>query len=42
MSALIAHLRSFNRKERFVLLSDALGRERLGDDFRTDLGTVSA
>lgn len=38
MSDLIGHLRSFNRKERFILLSDALGKERLGDDFRTRLG----
>ena len=38
MSELIEHLRSFNRKERFILLSDALGRERLGDSFRRRLG----
>ena len=38
MSDLIGHLRSFNRKERFILLSDALGREYLGEDFRQRLG----
>ena len=38
MSNLIQHLRSFNRKERFILLSEALGRHRLGDGFRTRLG----
>ena len=38
MSDLIRHLRSFNRKERFILLSDALGKERLADDFRTRVG----
>lgn len=38
MSDLVGHLRSFNRKERFILLSDALGRERLGEDFRNRLG----
>ena len=38
MPSLVDHLRSFNRKERFILLSDALGRERLGEGFRTRLG----
>ena len=38
MSDLIHHLRSFNRKERFILLSDALGRDTLGDAFRERLG----
>ena len=38
MLNLIEHLRSFNRKERFILLTEALGRERLGEDFRRRLG----
>ena len=38
MSALIDHLRSFNRKERFILLSEALGRDHLGEGFRRRLG----
>ena len=37
MSTLIEHLRSFNRKERFILLSHALGRDRLGEGFRSRL-----
>ena len=40
MSDLVKHLQSFTRKERFVLLSEALGREHLGDGFRTPLGDV--
>ena len=38
MSDLIDHLRSFNRKERFILLREALGRDTLGDAFRRRLG----
>ena len=38
MSELIEHLRSFNRKERFILLREALGRDALGDAFRRRLG----
>ena len=38
MSELIGHLRSFNRKERFILLREALGRDTLGDAFRRRLG----
>ena len=38
MSDLIKHLRSFNRKERFILLREALGTDRLGDAFRRQLG----
>ena len=38
MSDLIEHLRSFNRKERFILLREALGGDRLGDAFRRRLG----
>ena len=38
MSALIEHLRSFNRKERFILLREALGSDTLGDAFRRRLG----
>ena len=38
MSDLIEHLRSFNRKERFILLREALGGDRLGDTFRKRLG----
>lgn len=41
MSDLIEHLRSFNRKERFILFSDALGRERLGEGFRMRLGEAT-
>ena len=37
MSDLIDHLRSFNRKERFILLREALGRDTLGDAFRRRL-----
>ena len=40
MSQLIEHLRSFNRKERFILLREALGTDALGDDFRTRLGDL--
>ena len=40
MSDLVEHLRSFNRKERFILLREALGRDTLGDAFRTWLGAV--
>ena len=38
MSDLIDHLRSFNRKERFILLREAFGRDTLGDAFRRRLG----
>ena len=38
MSDLIEHLRSFNRKERFILLREALGSDTLGDAFRERLG----
>ena len=40
MSDLITHLRSFNRKERFILLQEALGADTfcLDDDFRKRLG----
>ena len=38
MSELIEHLRSFNRKERFILLREALDRDALGDAFRRRLG----
>ncbi|MYD65331.1 MAG: hypothetical protein F4X26_05020 [Chloroflexi bacterium] len=38
MSDLVSHLRSFNRKERFILLSEALGRDILGGAFRGRLG----
>ena len=38
MSELIEHLRSFNRKERFILLREALGRDTLGGAFRSRLG----
>lgn len=38
MSDLIKHLRSLNRKERFILLSEALGRDTLSDAFRECLG----
>ena len=38
MSELIEQLRSFNRKERFILLREALGRDALGDAFRRRLG----
>ena len=38
MSDLIEHLRSFNRKERFILLREALGSDRVGDAFRKRLG----
>ena len=38
MSELIEHLRSFNRKERFILLREALGRDTLSDAFRRRLG----
>ena len=38
MSELIEHLRSFNRKERFILLREALGSDALGDAFRRRLG----
>lgn len=39
MSRLIEHLRSFNRKERFILLEKALGSHtfRLSDKFRDEL-----
>ena len=39
MSALVEHLRSFNRKERFILLREALGDHTflLDDDFRRRL-----
>ena len=37
MSHLIEQLRSFNRKERFILLTKALGTEVLGDAFRREL-----
>ena len=40
MSQLIGHLRSFNRKERFILLREALGTDALGDDFRSRLGDL--
>ncbi len=38
MSDLIGHLRSFNRKERFILLTEVLGTDILGKDFRHRLG----
>ncbi len=38
MSELLGHLRSFNRKERFILLTEALGTHVLGEGFRTRLG----
>ena len=40
MRTLIDHLRSFNRKERFILLREALGEAtfRLDEDFRRRLG----
>lgn len=40
MSDLIRHLTSFNRKERFFLLREALGKDTfsLDEDFRTALG----
>ena len=38
MSDLIEHLRSFNRKERFILLREALGSDTLGGAFRERLG----
>ncbi len=37
MSGLIEHLRSFNRKERFILLREVLGSDTLGDVFRRRL-----
>ena len=37
-SDLIKHLRSFNRKERFILLREALGTDVLGGAFRRQLG----
>ena len=42
MSDLITHLRSFNRKERFILLQQSLGPNtfRLGGSFRKRLGEV--
>ncbi len=42
MSALIKHLQDFNRKERFILLREALGADTftLGDDFRERLRTT--
>ncbi len=42
MSALIEYLRSFNRKERFILLREALGEDTftLDEDFRLRLGAV--
>ena len=42
MSDLIKHLRSFNRKERFILLQAALGTDTfsLDDGFRERLGEV--
>ena len=38
MSKLIKYLKSFNRKERFILLEKALDTFRLSDDFRKELG----
>ncbi len=38
MSDLIEHLRSFNRKERFILLRETLGSDTLGEVFRKRLG----
>ena len=40
MSRIIKHLKSFNRKERFILLKRALGPEafRLDCEFRKELG----
>ena len=42
MMTLIERLESFNRKERFFLIGDALGNQsfQLSDDFRTRLGTA--
>ena len=38
MSDLVELMESFNRKERFLLIRQALGTFRLIDDFRTKLG----
>ena len=38
MSDLLELLESFNRKERFFLVSQAVGRFQLSDDFRRELG----
>ena len=40
MSDLIEHLRSFNRKERFILLREALGTDVLSGAFRRQLGAA--
>ena len=42
MSELITHLQSFNRKERFILLREALGADTfcLDNDFRERLGNL--
>ena len=42
MSDLIRHLRSFNKKERFILLQEALGADTfsLDNDFRKRLGNL--
>ena len=40
MSDLIELLEAFNRKERFFLISQALGNFQLSEDFRRDLGGV--
>lgn len=37
MSKLIEHLKSFNRKERFILLNEALGTFQLSQEFRRRL-----
>ena len=42
MATLLEYLESFNRKERFFLVGEALGNPafRLSSDFRTRLGAV--
>ncbi len=38
IAGLIELLESFNRKERFFLISQAVGEFQLNDDFRRELG----
>ncbi len=40
MSDLLTHLRSFHRKERFILLTEALGTHHLGEGLRARLGSA--
>ena len=42
MMTLLQYLESFNRKERFFLIGDALGNPafQLSDDFRVELNTA--